>query len=60
MSERGFEEPLASFDDKEDAYAFATELTHAEKDTIVLVEDKEGFSPFPTHGEGTNAVEGAN
>jgi len=56
VSEKGFEEPLASFDDKEDAYAYATELTRSKKDATVLVEDEEGFSPLPTQGESGNAA----
>lgn len=54
VSEKGFEEPLASFDDKEDAYAYATELTRAKEGATVLVEDEEGFSPLPPQGEGSN------
>jgi len=30
VSEKGFEAPLASFDDKEDAYAYATDLRKSE------------------------------
>jgi hypothetical protein len=54
VSEKGLEEPLASFDDKEDAYAYATELKNAQKDATVLVEqeDEEGFSPLPTDKDG--------
>jgi len=48
VSEKGLEEPLASFDDKEDAYAYATELTKSQEDATVLVEDEDGFSPLPT------------
>ena len=58
VSEKGFEEPLASFDDKEDAYAYATELTKAKEGTTVLVEDNEGFSPLPIQGEGNNTQNG--
>ncbi|HYD94093.1 MAG TPA: DUF2188 domain-containing protein [Noviherbaspirillum sp.] len=47
VSEKGLEEPLASFDDKEDAYAYATELTKSKQDATVLVEDEDGFSPLP-------------
>lgn len=47
VSEKGFEEPLASFDAKEDAYAYATELTQSKEGATVLVEDEEGFSPLP-------------
>ena len=60
VSEKGFEEPLASFDDKEDAYAYAIELTRAKEDATVLVEDEEGFSPLPTPGEGGNAAGGTD
>lgn len=47
ISEKGAEEPLASFDKKEDAYAYAAELTKSKEDATVLVEDDEGFSPLP-------------
>jgi hypothetical protein len=56
VSEKGFEEPLASFDDKEDAYAYATELTRSREGATVLVEDEEGFSPLPQPGEGDRAL----
>ncbi|GAB3548529.1 hypothetical protein GCM10027343_29020 [Noviherbaspirillum agri] len=46
VSEKGSEEPLASFDDKEDAYAYAIELTQSREGATVLVEDEEGFSPL--------------
>jgi hypothetical protein len=55
VSEKGFEEPLASFDDKEDAYAYATELTKSKEGATVLVEDEEGFSPLPGQGDGGSA-----
>lgn len=47
VSKKGFNEPLASFDTKEDAYTYATELTHSHEGATVLVEDEEGFSPLP-------------
>ena len=47
VSEKGSEQPLASFDAKEDAYAYANELTRSRKDATALVEDKEGFNPLP-------------
>jgi len=56
VSEKGFEQPLASFDEKEDAYAYAIELTRSKEDATVLVEDEEGFSPLPTPGESDNAA----
>lgn len=56
VSEKGFEEPLASFDDKEDAYAYATDLTKAKPGATVLVEDDEGFSPLRTQDEGGSAT----
>lgn len=56
VSEKGFEEPLASFDEKEDAYAYAIELTRSKEDATVLVEDEEGFSPLPTPGESGSAA----
>ncbi|NEX60480.1 hypothetical protein [Noviherbaspirillum galbum] len=46
VSEKGFEEPLASFYEKEDAYAYATALTRTRKNATVLLEDREGFSPL--------------
>jgi hypothetical protein len=52
VSEKGFEEPLASFDEKEDAYAYARNLTRSRISATVLVEDEEGFSPLPPHNEG--------
>lgn len=60
VSEKGFEEPLASFDDKEDAYAYAIELTRAREGATVLVEDKEGFSPLPAQDESSNAAHRAS
>jgi hypothetical protein len=47
VSEKGAEAPLASFDDKEDAYAYAAELKKSREDSTVLVEDEEGFSLLP-------------
>jgi hypothetical protein len=47
VAEKGFEEPLASFYKKEDAYAYAIALTRSKEDATVLVEDDEGFSPLP-------------
>jgi hypothetical protein len=58
VSEKGFEEPLASFDDKEDAYAYATELTKSREGATVLVEDEEGFSPLPHQGESGSTLNG--
>jgi len=50
ISEKGFtDEPLASFNDKEDAYAYAIELTKFHEDATILIEDEEGFSPLLTH-----------
>lgn len=51
VSEKGSEQPLASFDDKEDAYAYAIELTKSNEGATVLVEDEEGFSPLILPGE---------
>lgn len=51
VSEKGFEEPLASFDEKEDAYAYAIELTRSRESATVLVEDEEGFTPLSTQGD---------
>jgi hypothetical protein len=47
VSEKGAEAPLASFNDKEDAYAYAAELMKSKEDSTVLVEDEEGFSLLP-------------
>jgi hypothetical protein len=55
VSEKGFEEPLASFDDKEDAYAYAAELTQSKQDSTALVEDDEGFSLLPVHADSNSA-----
>lgn len=52
VSEKGQNVPLASFDDKEDAYAYAIQLTKSKQDATVLVEDEEGFSPLPTDDKG--------
>ena len=49
VSEKGFDEPIASFDEKEDAYAYASDLTRAKPRATVLVEDEDGFSPLPLH-----------
>lgn len=51
VSEKGSEQPLASFDAKEDAYAYANELTRSRKDATALVEDEEGFYPLPEQDE---------
>lgn len=51
VSEKGYEEPLASFDEKEDAYAYATELTKSKEGATVLVEDEEGFTPLSAQGD---------
>ena len=58
VSEKGSDEPLESFDVKEDAYAYAIELTKSEQDATVLVEDEEGFSPLPLQRHGSGASEG--
>ncbi|WP_019140303.1 DUF2188 domain-containing protein [Noviherbaspirillum massiliense] len=55
VSEKGFEQPFASFDDKEDAYAYARDLTRSRKDATVLVEDEEGFSPLPLRDDAAAA-----
>jgi hypothetical protein len=47
VSEKGLEEPLASFDEKEDAYAYANDLMQSRPGSAALVEDEEGFSPLP-------------
>lgn len=48
VSEKGYEKPLASFDDKEDAYAYAIDLTRANEGATAMVEDRDGFSPLPS------------
>ena len=55
VSEKGLEMPLASFDDKEDAYAYATELSRTKEGATILVEDEDGFSPLhmPEDGKRT-------
>jgi len=55
VSEKGFEEPLASFDDKEDAYAYAGKLMLSRPGSAALVEDEEGFSPLPVQADRTVA-----
>ncbi|RJG06813.1 hypothetical protein D3870_13090 [Noviherbaspirillum cavernae] len=52
VSEKGAEMPLASFDEKEDAYAYAAGLTRSREDATVLVEDEEGFSMLPLPDDG--------
>jgi len=49
VSEKGFDKPIASFDEKEDAYAYASDLTRSTPGATALVEDEEGFSPLPMH-----------
>lgn len=51
ISEKGGEQPIASFDEKEDAYAYASYLKTIQPGVTVLVEDDEGFSPLPTEDE---------
>lgn len=58
VSEKGFEKPLASFDDKEDAYAYATDLTKSREGATVLVEDEEGFSALPLRSEDSLSLDG--
>jgi hypothetical protein len=62
VSEKGFEEPLASFDEKEDAYAYAKELTRSREGATVLVEaeeeDDEGFSALPPQGSAGQSLDG--
>lgn len=59
VSEKGFEKPLASFDTKEDAYAYANDLKKGkEGETTVLVEDEEGFSPLPPQGDNARSPDG--
>lgn len=56
VSEKGSEMPLASFDDKEDAYAYAIGLTKSREGATVLVEDEEGFSPLRLPTDARNGV----
>lgn len=58
VSEKGLEQPLASFDDKEDAYAYATELTKSREGSTVLVEDEEGFYPLPPQNGSDQNLDG--
>lgn len=51
ISEKGGEQPIASFDEKEDAYAYASYLRTVQPGVTVLVEDDEGFSPLPAEDE---------
>ncbi|WP_151636935.1 hypothetical protein [Noviherbaspirillum aerium] len=51
ISEKGGEQPIASFDEKEDAYAYASYLKTIQPGVTVLVEDDEGFSPLPIEDE---------
>lgn len=51
ISEKGGEQPIASFDEKEDAYAYASYLKTIQPGVTVLVEDDEGFSPLPVMDE---------
>lgn len=55
VSEKGSDAPLISFDEKEDAYAYATQLTRSSAGSAVLVEDEEGFSPLPDCSDGDAA-----
>lgn len=52
VSEKGFEVPIASFADMEEAYAFAAELTKSRKSAAVLLEDDDGFQPLYLTGLG--------
>ncbi|MEN3291729.1 MAG: hypothetical protein V7642_982 [Burkholderiales bacterium] len=58
VSEKGFDKPLASFDEKEDAYAYATDLTKSREGATVLVEDEEGFSALPLPKDGSQSLDG--
>jgi hypothetical protein len=55
VSEKGAEQPLISFDEKEDAYAYANELTRSREGATALVEDEEGFYPLPQQNDSTAA-----
>jgi len=55
VSEKGAEQPLESFDEKEDAYAYANELTRSREGATALVEDEEGFYPLPTQNDSATA-----
>jgi hypothetical protein len=50
VSEKGSEAPLASFNAKEEACAYAASLMEVRGETTVLVEDVEGFYALPSRG----------
>jgi len=64
LAEKGFDQPIASFDEKEDAYDFAVRLTRGKQDATVLLEERDGFSVLPvqrtagrTSGSGPHSVQ---
>ena len=60
VSEKGFEEPLATFDAKEDAYAYAAALRSATPGATALIEEDDGFSPLPMQVDGQRNLDGAS
>ena len=57
VSEKGAERPLASFDAKEDAYAYASALTKSKEGATALVEDEDGFYPLPAPDDSSRGAE---
>lgn len=60
VAEKGFDQPLASFNGKEDAYAYAAALRSATPGATALVEDDDGFSPLPMQIDGQRNPDGAS
>ena len=58
VAEKGWEEPMASFDEKEDAYAYAACLSRTRQDSTVLVEDDDGYSAMPPQGDAGHVQDG--
>lgn len=48
---KGYEEPFVLFDEKEDAYACATELKNSSAGVAAPLDEDDGFSPLPSHGD---------
>ena len=53
VCEKGFEKPLASFDSKEDAYAYANDMKKGKEGQTVLAEEGKGASTPPQQGQAT-------
>jgi len=56
LAEKGFERLIASFEEKEDAYAYALDLTRHQQDATVLVEEGDEFFVLPKHARTRNDV----